>query len=57
MDTSTGRHRSPNAKEKLAASLLEIMRLKGTPIDRNCAKRMTPAEIVGLFRAKRRDAQ
>jgi hypothetical protein len=48
-DTSIGRRRSPNAKEKLAASLLEIMRLRGTPLDRNRAKRMTPAEIVGLF--------
>lgn len=36
-------------REKLAAALLEMQRLRGDPIDRDIAKQMTAAQIISLY--------
>jgi hypothetical protein len=41
--------RSPTWIEILASALLELQRLRGAPIDRDAAKRMSAGEIRALF--------
>ena len=41
--------RPPNLREKLAAALLEIQRLRGDPIDREHARAMSAEQIASLF--------
>lgn len=45
----TAKRRSPTWKEKCASCILEIMRLRGAPLARRRAKRMTVDDITGLF--------
>lgn len=41
--------KTPTKAEKLAATLLELQRLRGDPIDREHAKAMTAEQICSLF--------
>lgn len=43
------KRKSPTMAEKLAATLLELQRLRGNPIDRDHAKEMSAAQICSLF--------
>lgn len=43
------KRKQPNMSEKLGSALLEVQRLRGDPIDRDCAKAMTADQICSLF--------